>query len=488
MSQPKTSFTLLDGQLAALAQGGGILPVLGCSDSGTVDSPTGLARIKDVVATFGGGPMVEDAAYAINTHNLKVLCIRTGDSVAGSYPNDDAVTSKDKGAGTSTVTVDNVGSEPNGDYEVVIRFTKGGTIGTAGIEYQWSLDGGRTFSAALALGTATAIVVPDSGGVTVDLGVGTIIAGYEVSFPTRAPNFNASELGTAMDKLKLSQVAWDLALISGVLDATTIATLETKMVGMGAAGKFKTAIGSARLPDPGETIAEYDAAVKGVFGAIQSRHIALCAGSMKLSSGVSGRQYRRVVAAGAGPLEASVAAHVNTAAQDVGGIPGASIYDQNGNPTDYDESAYGTLDDGRFYVLRSWEDAEGVYPNIPRIFSAAGSDFRIIPHRRVMNLGLKVVKAYLDRRLSKPLEANPKTGYLLESEILRIEKGATRAAESVLRSAPSCSRVRVTLSRDDNVLSGAPVTGSLKIVPLAYPEEFELEAGFENPALSITAA
>jgi len=109
----------------------------------------------------------------------------------------------------------------------------------------------------------------------------------------------------------------------------------------------------------------------------------------------------------------------------------------------------------------------------------------LISHRRVMDLGLRILKKYLNFRLSQDLEANAKTGFLLESELSEIESGGAGAVKAQLRSAPSVSSLRVNLSRDDNVLSNAPVTGEFAIVPLGYPEGFEITATFENPALSL---
>lgn len=54
------------------------------------------------------------------------------------------------------------GSAPNDDYEVYVEFISGGTVGTDGITYQWSLDGGRTMSPLVALGTDIVIAIPNS--------------------------------------------------------------------------------------------------------------------------------------------------------------------------------------------------------------------------------------------------------------------------------------------------------------------------------------
>lgn len=52
---------------------------------------------------------------------------------------------------------------PLGTYEPRLKIVTGGTVGTSGITFQWSLDNGRTYSRTVALGTADFYLVPNSG-------------------------------------------------------------------------------------------------------------------------------------------------------------------------------------------------------------------------------------------------------------------------------------------------------------------------------------
>jgi len=105
-------------------------------------------------------------------------------AVAGSY-GDLTITNP----GTAAVTAG--ATAPKSDYEVRIRFTAGGTVGTPGISYAVSLDGGAT-ELQKDLGTATSIAVwSEASGVTVNLGAGTILTGEVVAFTTEGPRKNA---------------------------------------------------------------------------------------------------------------------------------------------------------------------------------------------------------------------------------------------------------------------------------------------------------
>jgi hypothetical protein len=390
-------------------------------------------------------------------------------------------------SGSSVPTIDGT-THPADDYEVYVEFVAGGTRGVAGITYQWSLDGGRTMSPVTALGTATSITIPGSGGVKVNLGVGTITAGDNFAFPTVAPRWNTSELGDALDALKTTSIAWEFVQVAGPLDSDAIDMLETKIPGMAQVGKNRWWIGSARMPVGSESDATYTASLSSALGSKATKYGAVCAGACEYISSVSGRKYKRPVAHVAGAIEASVSEEVNVANINVGLLNGVSLYDALGNPKHHDESLNPGLADARFYVLRTWgEDAQGIYVNEPLLFSPAGSDFQLVPHRRVMNIARDALRAYFVRRLNDEVLVDGTTGYILERERLEIEAGALSAMTSALRAKPKASAVRFALSRTDNLLSTKTLTGQARVVPLGYIKFINLDVGFLNPALQVRA-
>ncbi len=165
---------------------------------------------------------------------------------------------------------------------------------------------------------------------------------------------------------------------------------------------------------------------------------------------------------------------------------GAAIKDANGNPDEHDETVNPGLDDLGFACLRTWDGA-GVYVNRPRLICPVGSDFQLMPHRRVINLGHAALRSYFKRRLNQPILVDRNTGFILESEAREMELGAMAAMSALLRAKPKCSGVLFSLSRTDNVLSTKTINGQGRIIPLAYPEFFNLDVGFYNPALQVQA-
>lgn len=484
MTQPAVNLTEQDGQLGVLPPSAGrLLALIGAAPSAVlaVDTPATYGRVKDLVTALVRGPLLEAAAHALEKYGKPVCVVRTADTVAGAAS---AVTFT--GTGTSAITVDTVTDEPEDDYEVVFVVTLGGTIGTGPISFKYSLDGGRNYSAEVSLGTANTYNIPGSG-VQLDFGVGDLDTGDKATFRTTAPQWNAAELGAGLDALKASTVNWEGVEAVGAVDGTSFDTLETKITGMAASGKNHWWIGNCRVPNIGESEATYLGAMNTIFSAKSTKHGALCYGACEVISSVSGRKYMRPVSFIAGALESSKSEEVNCADINLGALP-CSIRDDNGNPKHHDESANPGADDGRFYTLRTWEGYPGVYVNRPRLFSVEGSDFQLVPHRRVMNIARDVLRNYFIRRLNKPVRVDATTGFILEAEALEIERGATAALRTALTTKPKASAAVFVLSRTDNLLSSKTLTGDARVTPLAYPEIADISLSYFNPALQVVAA
>lgn len=483
MTQPDVNITELDGALGVLpASAGRLLALVGVSSTGPINTPATFARVKDIVATYRCGPLVEAAAHYIDRYSRPVLMVRAANDNAGDVV--DTVTHA--ATGTSAVTLADTDTEPCDDFQVAVQFTRDGTVGTAGAAYRISLDGGRTYGPTQSLGTAVTIAAVD--GVAFALGAGTVKVGDTHSVETVAPSWTPANLGAALDALAQTAVQWEQAHIVGELTVDAVAALETKFAGMHASGRYRNWIGSARLPDASESEAAYLASVATALGSsIATTHGAIVAGACRATSGVSGRVYRRPFGWAFASIQGYVSEEINVADVNLGALPGVSIRDVNGNPDEHDESINPGLDDARFVTARTWDGYQGVYVNRPRLFSPETSDYQLVPHRRVINLAHTALRAYFIKRLNRPVIVSKKTGFILETEALEIEAGARAELSATLLAKPKASAVSFKLSRTDNLLSTKKLTGAGRVVPLAYPEDIELDVGFENPALQVQA-
>ena len=486
MTIPAITQTELDGALGILPPASGkLLAVIGVSSGGTVDTPATYGNAKAMIADLGVGPLVEAAARHIETTGDPVVIVRTAQTTTG-----DMGTIDDSGvAGTAQGSItQTAATEPLDDYEVVILIVTGGTTGTTGITYKYSLDGGNNWSLEQALGTSLTLAISGTG-VSFDIVTAkTFVAADTFNVVCTAPAPTAAELGAAIDALKNSAVSWELCHIAAPVDATNFDTIETKFAALQAAGKYRAWIGSVAVPTAAQTEATYLTALTSAFAAKETIVGELCAGACNLISSVSGRKYRRPVSFAVASLEASVAEHIDIADVNLGSIKGCSIRDDNGNPDEHDETVNPGLDDLGFTVLRTWEGRGGVFVNVPNLFSAADSDFDIMPKRRVMNLARAATRSYLERRLNQSILVDPTTGFILEAEALEIEAGGRAALQAVLGPAPKASSWSFVVARNDNILSTKTITVTVRVVPLGYVEAIDETIGFLNPALQVQAA
>ena len=491
MTSPAVEFTESDGALGALPAGARYMVVLGVANGGTVAAPAAYGRDTDIITTFGAGKQcgaVESAALKIARSGKPVIFLRAAVATPGSCS---AVTKT--GTGTSVITVDATFDEPTDDADVLVVWLKGATAGVAGAEYQYSIDEGKNFLPKKALGTSMVLSIPELN-IEFDIGAGTIVAGDTWAVRCNAPAFDATSLSAALDALALSNLPWETVEIVGALDATTFDVVETKITAMRAKGKEVDWIGHTRMPNAGESESAYKTALDTIFSAKATTQGSLYSGDCGSTSAISGRKFRRPPSFDAAAFEYTLSEEQDSANPDLGPLKGVSLRDPKGNLLHHDEFASPGLDDSRFATLRTWDEFQGVYINRPRLFSAAGSDFEIRPHRRVMNLAKRALRIYFARRTSKEIRVDSVTGFILETDAAEIEKGANAILRDELMNKPKASgggydngRKFFQLGRTDNLLSSKRMTGRVRIVPLAYPEFISIDWGFLNPALRVVA-
>jgi len=478
---PAVSLTQLDGGLGIQSPLSGDLPaVIGCSTTGTAATPGTYTRIADLKTAFGAGPLVEAAAMLIEQTGKPVVCCKAA-TVTDGAQSDLVVTGK---TGLSVVTL-TAGVKPIDEYDVRILIVNGGTVGSAGITYRWSLDGGRTYSPIAALGTATTIAITDGTqvtGVSFDLTAATLVTGDYWTCRTSAPQSDATTLLAATTALTNSTLDWDFALLTDNATATNVAALHVWMGALFTAGKDRAFLAGFRRPTLAETEATYLTAWGSAFGSVSTTYGAVGYGYAKTRSSVSGRVYKRSPAWSAAVRAVQLYLGQDMAEVALGPLAGVTLSDANGNPDDHDEYINPGGDTARGLTLRTIPGYAGAYICNPRMLHPTGSDFQYWQFRTVMNKACEIVRQTLSGRLSKAIRLNA-AGTILESEARDIEALVNAKLKAALLSQPSCSSVTFVLNRDDVVLSTQTLTGDVRIVPLAYPKQINVILAFNNPAL-----
>lgn len=485
--QPRTRITIQNNALGILPpQFGSLVALTGYASGGTPNQPYTFGTVKSLEGALIDGPLVEAAAHVIERYGNPVVCIPTAASTAAvvGAPVFD-------GSGTSVPAAAADVPGPVNDLEIFIAVVDSegtNTIGTDDITVQYSLDNGRNMSGNILLPATGIFPVPGSG-VTVTFAAGTLLVGDTTYVKVDAPQWSGTELADAVEALSLSKVNWDILEIVGELVPTNVVTLETKFAGLAAAGKFRMYVGSAALPDVGETDAAYQATLQAAWANTATVYGSITAGATLMVSSLTGQIFLRPVSYVFAPWLAHLSEEQDAAALIYGPLP-CTVYDDNGNLVDrcHDETIYPGLDDMRFTVLRSWTSYAGTYVNNPRMMSPEGSDFKYCQARRVINIAAAVLQRYFDLRLSVAVAVDSKTGKILEEEAKEMESGAVAAMAAALTAKPKASAVSCVVSRDDNILSTELINVTARVTPLGYPKAIEIDLAFDNPAANTALA
>lgn len=477
---PTTEITKIDGQTGVVRPSStGVAAIVAPSPQGDLNVAATYARASLIVNDYGKGRLAGLAAYVMPACGHPAVLVRCDATTEGDYS---AISQT--GTGTSEITEG--ATKPYEDFDVEIDFPSGGTVETEGITYRWSLDGGKTRSKELALGTATSITIPDSG-VSIALGAGTIVAGDKVSFSTTPPRPTNNDLSDALEALRVTSSPWECVLIDQEADDTTVSLVSQWLATMNAKGRFPTAILTARPRNiASETEAQYKTALQAIFDAAASTDIVVCADLADIASAIWAVMMRKPVGmfvAGRGmkvPLGRDVA---YVADGPLYGSP--RITDAKNNPKYHDEGKYPGLDDLRLATLRTFEDRQGVFITNAPLLSSNGSDYVYWQHARVINRGCEIAYSILTGQLSAGVDKAPKPGpngerYIAEKDAQRIEELVNANLYRELVATGQVSDIKFTLSRTDDLSSnaGAVLTGEVESVALAYVKKFSVTAGF----------
>lgn len=484
MTIPNAKISKADGNTGVVRPGtDGICAIIAPCEKGTANQPSSYADPVLALNDFGYGILTDGAAYEMDVSGNPALLIRATASTAGVMG---AVTTT--GGGSSVITATGAAA-PLDDFDVIVTFIAGGTRGSAGITYTYSLDGGVTTSAVQALGTAVTLAIPKSG-VSFDLATGTVLAGETIECPCTGPRLTTGDISTALEALRVTNLPWEWLLVLGH-DATntTVTIIDTWLAAREAEGVFRGFTVNARPLAVAESEATYATAMGTAWNATASIRGCVCAESGDLASVLPGRaivQARPTALAFTARLMSISLGRSAAYVQD-GPVAGFGIADVRGNPKHHDENKYPGLNDLRLVTLRSFDRKQGVFITRPNVISTTGSDFVLAQHARTMNRACEIAYDVLTNQIQRGIRKNAKPGpngaiYIAEDDALAIE-ALVNQAQNELRS--EVTDLRFALSRTDDIGANGPttLTGRQNIVSLAYVDNFNVTAAF---ARSIT--
>lgn len=466
----------------APASTAGILAIIAASSVGTANVPGGYSRTDSIVTAFGYGPLVDYAAYDINTANEPCVLCKATTSYAGAMG---SITPTLLG-GTSVIT-DNA-STPYDTYNVIVTFVAGGTRGVAGITYTYTVDGGVTTSGVTALGTAVTLTIPNTG-VSFALAAGTVIAGATVAVRTTRPMMNDSDITTAMTALSRTRLPFEGVLLDCSAGAGTVGVIDTILSGWEGNGVFKFALINSRYknePAPAtEDEATFAAALTTAFGSQTSIRMCVGADGAHSTSPITGYNLKRPTAMFLAARAMQIQIGEDPAFVGRGAVSNCQVADPNGNPRDHDEDLFPNLDSLRLTTLRSFAPGgpEGIYICNANTIAPSGSTFAYLQHIRTMNRACEIAWAELTRQLSrgfrKNLKPDPVTGVvtIFEADAAGIDALVNDALTQSMSG--QVNAFKFTLSRTDDVTAiPCIVTGVVSLQSLVYIKGFRVQAQF----------
>ncbi len=353
-------------------------------------------------------------------------------------------------------------------YEVEVEILLAGALGVA--TFRYSLDGGDAFSGEILVPSGGVYVIPSAGIVLTF--ASTFVLDDTYSFTTTSGSYSTTELALAMDAAIADTSVWDLVHVVGTPSsaagaATVFASVATKMDEAEALFRYARAI--IECPST-----ESAATVKAAFAALSANRVGVAIGDFEHAS-PNGKTLRRnaawAITARLTAIPEAEAAH-RVARGSLKQVSSLHL----------DEGRTPTYDVARFLTLRTFPGFSGYYVTKGRLMAQAGSDFTLLANGRVMDRACTIARGVELPLVGEDLEVDAETGFIIETEALRIEKRIRRAIEADLLARKQVSAVIVTVARDTNILSTQALDVDIGIVPRGYSDYIRTTLRFFNPA------
>lgn len=467
------------GGSPALNSTQGILAVIASAQTGSSLPPTMLTNQGLTTSTFGAGMLSECAVYNTNVSGLPCVGLAVVPTIPGSYYAGTFV----KNVGGSCV-VTTTGA-PYLHYDVQIVIITGGTIGVAGITYTWTVDGGDTVSGVTALGTNTTLTIPNTG---VSFGVpsGTLLAGDNWSVFTERPLMNNSDLATYLPVLGMTKLPWEGVLLDAAYGTGTVAVVDEFLGARESQGQFNFALLNTRFllePTPtAEAPSVYATAITAQTSTDASNRLCVCADGGHLTSLITGFTTKFPTSLALAAQTMAVTPNIGTdpAFVGLGPLEGFEI-SANGNPNDWDEFLYQSLDSQRLVTMRTFATGGpvGAFITNANVLVSTGSSITWLQLLRVLNKACGIAWQVLNTVLSKGVQVvfNQTLGYNV------IKETAAQTLEHLVNDplqgglSGQVSAVSFNVNRSDNLDAPfAPVNCSLGIVPDFYLKNIRVTA------------
>ena len=486
MTTGDVEITIIDGGGAVVVvPAASVQLVIAPATSGTDNAIVATRNLNTLKSIFDSGPLPEAAALAILAGGT-AICIK-----APTVSGQDTSVVTTTGAGTVTVS-----GTPNDEYYVKGKITAAGTVGTKGIQFQLSLDNGRHYGRAVALGTASTF---DIAGTGLQLQfAGTFAVGDTFRFGTTAPLTDTGGVSDALDAFKASQYAVagigsahvvgafsgaDLQTIQGY-----VAALKTRFIYTRVICELRDASPATVWGGSGEIESDWIDSVTDDVSELNADRICPCAGNYNMPTAfptatAGTPAYRRNLAWALAARQVAIPPQRHAGRVRDGSLSNI-VVDPSNDGSDgfiyHDESLNPGFDIARVTSARLRIGLPGVYITNPLLASTPGSVFTLLPLGNVMDVACSLVHQVGQKEINSDIRLND-NGTIHENEAQTIERTMLGVINTNMTAQNMISNAAVVIDRTINVRATSKVKTTVTIFSRGYVLEMDIEIGYADP-------
>jgi hypothetical protein len=509
---------------ALVCQGGGtVLTMLVPTTTASIVKGSNVATTSVTAATTATPIVITSASHGLKTGDVATIASVGGNTPAngtfvvtvisssqfslngsvgsGSYTSGGTVQPTGVHTVQTGTSVTTVTGTPNDRADVWMKVITGGTVGTAGIVVQFSLDAGRSYGNNTALGTNTTFAMT-SFGVTVHFAAGTFVAGDLVKFQTTIPLPSATDVTTAINAFNSAQDEWGCGMhIIGDTTGTNAATYESDLDALFTAGRYTFAFLEARDFDAAIDASEaaWMTSIEGDYASLSAKRICAGAGHYNIQSPIvttfaGAPQYRRPLTWVVCKRAVQVPLQVLYSRVRDGSLPattGPGTQALIGDGFIYhDERLNSGLGAARFMAARTriGKGNGGVFVDQPYLMSPSGSTFDLVPKRQVIDAACSVCRPVLELYINDTVRLQPLTssnpGQIVPQDATEIENAGDVVLQTNLIGVGAVSDANLAINRTTNIAVSETLTGTVSVEALGYVLEIDISIGFVNPAFA----
>ena len=428
---------------------------------------TGNMSDKKIKELLGLSPLADATMDSIENGSGKVYCIPVAASIAGSVGS----VVKD-GAGTGNATA---AGTPNNAYEVLVKFTESGGWNAA--VFQYSVDGGYSYSDELTLPANGQITIPDTGIVMTFTEAETekdnsFQAGDLYKLSTQAPQMSNQDVLQAFDKLRNVSFSFEFVHVVGESSGPLWMALAPEI------DKFHEVykkpifvVCEAPKKEDSTSIDDYVQQLIQERKGLKHTDIQIVSARSRYTK-MDGRTMDVNNAGIVCGLYARSRPQQSIGETKTFSIPEPKMMELL--PAGI-EDYIGLLDDESYLTFRRYEGLEGFYVTNARMMAPEGSDYPYAERVRVKNKLIRETRKEALFHLQSEVDMTDVQGSL-ETMAKFIETPIDAMARS-----KEISSGRIMVPENQDILTTETLEVIIRYVPVGHVREIQIDLGMENP-------